>query len=120
MTPLIVFASAFVTVFCLGLQSQNVNHGHYAAAIATSFFISTGSIYLYEYMAVPTLSDKVGFYVGAATGIAFSIWFHRRVKAWLRSRRRRDEHEDVEHCGGYPLRRVGGSGGSAGRPPRFP
>lgn len=85
MTSALVLGSAFVTVFCLGLQSQNVNQGHYVAAVVTSLFISTGSMYLYQYMTVPTLADKLCFYIGAASGIAFSIWFHRRFRAWWRA-----------------------------------
>lgn len=125
-SSILVLVSAFVTVFCLGLQSLNVNQGHYAAAIVTSFFISTGSIFLYRYMAVSTPADITCFYIGASSGIAFSIYFHRRAKAWLavriaawRTRRtaliRRgpprpippctpripDEHADVAHCGAH-------------------
>jgi hypothetical protein len=52
---------------------------------------------------------ELGFYfAGGVTGITFSMWFHRRAKAWLslqlerrRPRRPIDEHEEVGHCGGY-------------------
>ena len=47
---LILFFSTFVLVFALGLQSLNVNQGHYLAAAVTSFFIGTGNILLYRYM----------------------------------------------------------------------
>lgn len=107
MSALLVFASAFVTVFCLGLQSQNVNQGHYVAAVVTSFFISTGSIFLYEYMAVPTMADKLGFYVGASSGIAFSIWFHKNVKAWWQARRARRVERRLANPRGAPCGRCG-------------
>jgi hypothetical protein len=107
MTPLLVFASTFVSVFTLGLQSINVNQGRYFAAAATSFFISTGHIWLYKTMPNPDGWDYIGYYLGGITGITASIWFHKvaRVKwplfmAWLRARGRpRDEHADVANCG---------------------
>ena len=40
MTSAALFASTFALVFFLGLQSLNVNNGHYRAAFFTSFGIA--------------------------------------------------------------------------------
>jgi hypothetical protein len=86
LSALTIFAATFVSVFALGLQSLNVNQGYYFAAIATSFFISTGHIFLYRYMPQPGSLDLIGYYLGGASGIASSMWFHRSVKAWWSAR----------------------------------
>jgi hypothetical protein len=39
MTELILFTSTFILVFALGLQSLNVNNGHFVLAAITSFVI---------------------------------------------------------------------------------
>jgi len=119
-SPIIVFLATFVSVFALGLQSLNVNQGLYLPAAVTSFFISTGHIFLYEIMPHPTGLDRVGYYTGAIAGITASIWFHKRARAWLPAllqqarawwlnriwfRRRsfkRDEHADPRDCGYCP------------------
>jgi hypothetical protein len=100
---LLIFAATYISVFTLGLQSLNVNQGHYVAAAVTSFFIGTGHMLLYRYMPTASLPDLAGYYVGGITGITSSIWFHKRAKAWLAARfgrgRRPDEHRDVGRCG---------------------
>lgn len=106
----LVYLATFVAVFMLGLQSLNVNQGHYFAAAVTSFFISSGNLLLYEVLARPTGADRVGYFLGGITGITASIWFHKRAKAWLSLRiarwkarravdRRPDEHRDVGFAG---------------------
>lgn len=79
---LIIFAATYISVFTLGLQSLNVNQGHYLAAAVTSFFISTGHILLYKHMPDPSALELVGYYTGAIAGITSSIWFHKRFKVW--------------------------------------
>lgn len=79
---LIIFAATYISVFTLGLQSLNVNQGHYLAAAVTSFFISTGHILLYKHMPDPSSLELVGYYTGAIAGITSSIWFHKRFKVW--------------------------------------
>lgn len=107
-TTLLCFGATFVSVFALGVQSQNVNQGHYLAAAVTSLFISAGHIGLYKYMPAADGLEVLGYAAGGITGITASMWFHRSVKAWWRGRRRRDEHTDVQHCG-YTPRRMGGT-----------
>jgi hypothetical protein len=122
----LIFGATFIAVFTLGLQSLNVNQGHYLAAAVTSFFIGTGNILLYRYMPSAGLLEFAGYYLGGITGITSSMWFHRRAKAaialWLsrrRAGRAADEHSDTDYCGGYQPRRMGGDRPAA-PPPRFP
>jgi len=79
---LAIFASTFLSVFALGLQSLNVNQGHYLAAGLTSFAISTGHIALYRFMPEATLGHLAAYYAGGILGITSSMWFHRRFKLW--------------------------------------
>ena len=97
MSSLLLFASTFISVFALGLQSLNVNQGHYLAAGITSVLISTGHIFLYRFMPDANVLDALGYYAGGIAGITASMWVHPRLKAWWA--RRRDEHANVELCG---------------------
>ncbi len=82
-SALLCFASTFVAVFALGLQSLNVNQGHYWAAAGTSLLIGLGHIALYKFMPGANAADIVGYLAGGVTGITSSMWFHRRFKTWL-------------------------------------
>lgn len=59
MTEFLLFASTFAVVFFLGLQSQNVNGGHYLLAFGTSFWIGASQLALYRYMPNPTLTETI-------------------------------------------------------------
>lgn len=83
---LAAFASTFVSVFALGLQSLNVNQRMYAAAALTSIAISSGHIWLYKVMPTANGWDVGGYYLGGIAGITASIWFHARAKAWIAAR----------------------------------
>jgi hypothetical protein len=109
---LLVFAGTWLSVFTLGLQSLNVNQGHYLAAAVTSLGIGTGHIILYKYMPGANAVEIACYLLAGVTGITFSMWFHRRAKAvlsaWFQRRRPRrpiDEHEDVAYCGGICARK---------------
>lgn len=79
---LLCFASTFVAVFALGLQSLNVNQGHYLAAAATSLAIGAGHIALYKFMPGANVVDIIAYLAGGVIGIVSSMWFHRVAKAW--------------------------------------
>jgi hypothetical protein len=111
---LLVFVGTWLSVFTLGLQSLNVNQGHYLAAAVTSLGIGAGHVLLYRYMPSANWGELAGYFIGGVTGITASMWFHRRAKAWiaLKLERRRaassakplsaacfDEHADVGQCG---------------------
>lgn len=92
---LLVFIATYVSVFTLGLQSLNVNQGHYAAAAVTSLFIGGGHILLYKFMPTSGVPEYIGYFAGGVAGITSSIWFHKTVRAWWANRKRRraaDEH----------------------------
>jgi hypothetical protein len=81
-SALLCFGSTFVAVFALGLQSLNVNQGHYLAAAGTSLLIGAGHIALYKFMPGANAADVVAYLAGGVSGITASMWFHRRFKAW--------------------------------------
>lgn len=83
----VIFASAFISVFALGLQSLNVNQGQHWAATVTSIAISTGSLYLYQHMPKPNPAEILAYYAGCALGINAGMWIHPRVKTWWAGRR---------------------------------
>lgn len=76
---LIVFASTYVSVFTLGLQSLNVNQGRYWAAAATSLGIGAGHVFLYRFMPEADLLQLIGYFAGGVTGITSSMWVHART-----------------------------------------
>ena len=78
MTELLLFSSTFAVVFFLGVQSLNVNGGHYGLAFCTSFAIGASQLALYRYMPDPTLTEVAAYLVGGPFGIVASMWVHRR------------------------------------------
>lgn len=78
MTALTLFASTYALVFFLGLQSLNVNGGHYRAAFFTSFGIGVGNILLFKLAPNATGIEIAAFLLGGPLGIVSSMRFHRR------------------------------------------
>ena len=78
MTALALFASTFALVFFLGLQSLNVNGGHYRAAFLTSFGIGLGNLALFKLAPDASGIEIAAFLAGGPFGIVSSMWFHRR------------------------------------------
>lgn len=78
MTALTLFASTYALVFFLGLQSLNVNGGHYRAAFFTSFGIGVGNILLFKLAPDATGIEIAAFLLGGPFGIISSMRFHRR------------------------------------------
>lgn len=79
MIELALFASTFITVFALGLQSLNVNGNHYLAAFLTSFVIGGSQFWLYKIMPSADLPQVAAYLLGGPFGIVASMWFHRRT-----------------------------------------
>ena len=77
-TLLALFASTFFLVFFLGLQSLNVNRGHYVAAFVTSFGIGIGQLILYKLAPDASGAEIVAYLAGGPFGIIASMWAHRR------------------------------------------
>jgi hypothetical protein len=98
---LAAFASTFVSVFALGLQSLNVNQRMYLAAALTSAAISSGHLWLYKVMPTATGWDVGGYYLGGIVGITVAIWSHPFLKSWferLKNRRTTATGEEVRQA----------------------
>lgn len=82
-TAALLFFSTFLLVFALGLQSLNVNRGHYRAAFFTSFGISAANLMLFKLAPNATAVEMFAFIVGGPFGIVASMWVHpRMVNFW--------------------------------------
>lgn len=83
MTELILFSSTFVLVFALGLQSLNVNNGHFIAAALTSFVIGSGQMILFKLAPDASWSEIAAYLFGGPFGITASMWAHPRLAKLL-------------------------------------
>lgn len=79
MTALALFASTYALVFFLGLQSLNVNGGHYKAAFLTSFGIGVANLVLFKLAPDAGALEIAGFLAGGPLGIVSSMAAHRRL-----------------------------------------
>jgi hypothetical protein len=77
-TALALFASTYALVFFLGLQSLNVNRGHYWAAFFTSFGIGAGNLVLFKLAPDATGLEIAAYLAGGPFGIVSSMLAHRR------------------------------------------
>ena len=84
-TEIILFLSAFGTVFALGFQSLNVNQGHYKSAFMTSYLIGISHLAIYQVMPDPSLSEVVAYLNGGPLGIVASMYVHKRTLGRKRS-----------------------------------
>ena len=90
MTSIGIFLATFVTVFCLGFQSLNVNRGHYFSAMITSLAIGSSHIVLYKYLPDGSLADCLAYLMAGPLAITSSMWAHDR---WMNKK-------SVERAGG--------------------
>ncbi|MDH5527171.1 MAG: hypothetical protein OEY97_07685 [Nitrospirota bacterium] len=102
-----VFLAQYATVLLLGMQSLNVNGGHYVLAAVTSFGLGAGGYYL---TAVIAQAGNEG--VGSGVWIAFvaagpcGIVTAMRIHPWLRARLGKPKGAVCERrCGWWNLRR---------------
>lgn len=77
-TAILLFISTFGLVFFLGLQSLNVNGGHYLAAFFTSFGIGIGNMVLYKLAPNANSLEILAYLMGGPFGIIASMAAHRR------------------------------------------
>lgn len=78
MNALLLLISTFFLVFALGLQSQFVNNGHYAAAFANSALISIGQLGALQIVNAQTGWDYAAYLLGGPAGIVCSMAIYRR------------------------------------------
>ena len=76
MNTLAIFASCYALVFALGIQSLNVNGGHYAAAFVTSFLIGASNLVLYKLAPDATGSEIAAFLAAGPLGIVSAMKAH--------------------------------------------
>lgn len=74
-----LFLSTLVLVFALGLQSLNVNGGHYVAAFATSFLIGGANLVVLKLAPNATLTEIIAYLSGGPIGIVLSMAAHKRL-----------------------------------------
>jgi hypothetical protein len=76
---LIIFSVGFVSVFMLGFQSRNVNHGNYKMAALVSFIIAQSQTTLWGALfSNLTWSSSVVYGASGALGITSSMYVHQR------------------------------------------
>lgn len=78
MSELYLFGTTFLLVFALGLQSLNVNGGHYLAAFLTSLVIGAMNMVLYKLAPNASWSEIACYLAGGPIGIVASMKVHRR------------------------------------------
>lgn len=72
-----LFGSTFLTVFALGLQTQNVAGRHYFAAGITSFLIGSAQLVLFKTLpGDTTASQLIAYLLGGPLGIVAAMWLH--------------------------------------------
>lgn len=83
MTEFYLFAAAFITVFALGFQQQNVAGRHYVAAVFTSMAIGSAQLFLWRLAPTATASEILATLAGGPVGIIAAMWAHPRIaKFW--------------------------------------
>lgn len=78
MTAIALLASTFVLVFCLGLQSQFVNNGHYISAFVNSAGIGAANLVLFKLAPSATGLEIAAYLSGGPIAIVCSMLFYRR------------------------------------------
>ncbi len=79
MTALLLFLCTFALVFALGLQSLNVNGGHYLAAFLTSIVIGGGQMLLLKLGPDANWIEIAAYLAGGPFGIVASMAAHSRL-----------------------------------------
>lgn len=80
MTYLVIFAAGFLSVFALGFQSRNVNHGNYGWAAGTAFLIGLTQVGLWQKLTSPGAgtAEALVYGLSGALAIVSSMWVHDR------------------------------------------
>lgn len=84
MTELTLFLSAFVSVFALVFQQQNVIHRHYIVGAFTSLIIGAALIYQWRAMPGANPSEIAATLLGGPFGFVTSLWLHPRITHWYK------------------------------------
>jgi len=84
-----IFAAQFVVIWMLGLQSINVNRGHYVLAALTSFGLGIVGFYVTGVVAMVFQNGMlntmfISFIVAGPCGIVTSMWTHKHISRFLK------------------------------------
>ena len=75
----LIFVAGFFSVFLLGFQSRNVNHGNFGWAAGTSFAIGISQTALWGALFRDlSLAGSVTYGLSGALGITAAMYVHRR------------------------------------------
>jgi hypothetical protein len=94
-TALYIFGGTFVTVFALGLQSLNVNGGHYWAAALTSFAIAGGNLVILKFVPQGELAQVLAYLAAGPLAIVASMLVHQRTIGRRRSSHAQERFADA-------------------------
>lgn len=83
MEQLTMFVAGYASVFLLGFQSRNVNHGNYGWAAGASFLIALAQASIWTRITGPdaTWFDACVYGLSGSLGITSSMWVHQRFIA---------------------------------------
>jgi len=75
-----IFAAGYASVFLLGFQSRNVNHGNFGWAAVTSFTIALAQASIWSLITRPGagLPEALVYGVSGMCGITSAMWVHQR------------------------------------------
>lgn len=76
MNELALFTSAYLTVFALGFQQQNVIHRNFKAAALTSLVIGSCQIFLWRTLPSANVTEVIATLAGGPAGILSAMWAH--------------------------------------------
>lgn len=99
MTELTLFASTYILVFALGLQSLNVNNGHYILAAMTSFIIGAGQMVLYKLAPHASWSEIAAYLCGGPFGIVSAMHAHPYLAQLIKRRPKPLSNAELERVG---------------------
>ena len=77
---MILFFITFVSVFLLGFQQQNVQHGYHIRAAVTSFCIAFSQFTIYRASVNSNPEGWVYMGLGGAIGIVLSMYTHKKMR----------------------------------------
>ncbi len=77
MSATLLFISTLALVFCLGLQSQMVNNGHFVGAFVNSLAIGAANLVLLKLAPDASGIEVAAYLAGGPIGIVASMWFYR-------------------------------------------
>ena len=80
-----MFAAAFVTVFALGFQQQNVIGRHIVAAALTSLAIGAAQLFLWRIAPTASPTEIMATLAGGPVGIVAAMYAHPHLaRRWKR------------------------------------